>query len=467
MDTTQRHHILQKAFRCLAASVFLASAFSSPHILAQTTSDGSADPSGGLPTTSEPVTAARATSSDPAADPAAPSTASGATPEPIIPRAAATSAPASGSSAGSSGSGLVEPTPTLLPSPATSLAPDAAPTVPTGSLPVDQFAGDEKDMGLGTVALLVLAVAAGVAAAFAVVKSFLRGKTKKNTGDHKQEEKKCDDIQSLIEQKKKELEDAIRGWPEEKLKAMARGVIMKELKKNEDVKGAIEEFESAKKKYDDLKKAIELLERRYDLCMLKLPSATRIKAAIFDLNGVFIQSPKLSERFSEAFHVPAEKFLPALEEVMAKVRLPGAGDLYAYWKPYLEAWGVALTREQLIDFWFKAEKEAVEMTELARELKKKGFKIFILSNNFRERTEYYDKAFPALKEIPGKVYYSWQTGYIKTSEEAHKAILKENDLKPGECIFFDDSEKNVETARKVGIKAYVYKGPEQVREFLG
>lgn len=335
----------------------------------------------------------------------------------------------------------------------------------------DQFTGgNEAGAGSGTIAFALSAVIIGLGGMVLILKSLMRGKAnkniQKNNQENQKEEKRCDDIKSLLEQKKKELEDMLRGWPEEKVKAMAKGVIMKELKKDEDVKKAIEEFEGAKKNYDDLKKAIELLERKYDLCMLKLPSAGRIRAAIFDLNGVFIQSPKLSERFFQEFHVPPEKFLPALDEVMEKVRMPGADDLYAYWKPYFDAWGVAIAREEFFNFWFGAEKEAAEMTELARELKKKGFKIFILSNNFRERTEYYDKTFPLLKEIPEKVYYSWQTGHVKTSEEAHQLILKENNLKPGECIFFDDSERNVETARKIGIKAFIFKDTAQVREFL-
>lgn len=416
--------------------------------LAQMAADGSADPSGGLPATStlqaaSPVTAVRATSS---------------APEPAL----------------SAGSGTA-PEPVSIPNPAPSAVP--GPSVTTPQLPpapqppliqidrANQGMGDER--GTGSIAGIIFAAVAGIGAAFVAVKFLLRGKHNADGNSQKKEDARCDDIRSLLEQKKKELEEMLQKWPEDKLKAMAKGVIMKELKKDEDIKSAIETFEEAKKKYDALKGAIELLERKYDLCMLKLPSAGRVKAAIFDLNGVFIQSPKLSERFLKEFHVPVEKFLPALAEVMAKVRLPGAGDLYAYWKPHFDEWGIALSREQFFDFWFGAEKEASEMTELARELKKKGFRIFILSDNFRERTEYYAKNFPALGEIPEKIYYSWQTGHVKTSAAAHQIILEENDLKPGECIFFDDSQKNIEVARSLGMNAHVFESPAQVKKLLG
>lgn len=53
-----------------------------------------------------------------------------------------------------------------------------------------------------------------------------------------------------------------------------------------------------------------------------------IKAVIFDLNGVFIQSPKLSDRYKEQFGVPIEEFLPVLNEILNKARLPKAGNSF-------------------------------------------------------------------------------------------------------------------------------------------
>ncbi|MDP3710828.1 MAG: HAD-IA family hydrolase [bacterium] len=191
-----------------------------------------------------------------------------------------------------------------------------------------------------------------------------------------------------------------------------------------------------------------------------------IKTIIFDLNGVFIRSPKLSDRFRDKFNVLEEKFLPVLKEIMAKVRLPNAGDTFSYWKPYLEKWGVNLSKEDFFNFWFSAEREVPEMIEIARGLKNEGFKIFILSNNFAERTAYYDKNFSFLKELFGKVYYSWQTGFTKSAPEAYKIVLSENGLKPEECIYFDDSKENVELATSLGIKAFIFEEPEGVVSIL-
>jgi len=190
------------------------------------------------------------------------------------------------------------------------------------------------------------------------------------------------------------------------------------------------------------------------------------KAVIFDLNGVFIKSRKLSERFEEKFSIKQEDFLSVLNEIMPKVRMPNAGDTLSYWKPHFDKWGLNLSKEAFFDFWFSGEKEVLEMISLARELKNRGVKLFILSNNFVERSEFYKNNFPFLQELFEKVYYSWQTGFMKNDEAAYKNLLKGDNLKPEECVYFDDSPANIELAGRLGIKSYLFESAEETREIL-
>ncbi len=191
------------------------------------------------------------------------------------------------------------------------------------------------------------------------------------------------------------------------------------------------------------------------------------KAVIFDLNGVFIVSPKLSDRFRDSFGIQNEQFLPALSDVMAQVRMPGAAPMHTYWQPYFAQWGIAMTEQELMDFWFTAEAENTEMVALARELKGGGARLFVLSNNLNERSAYYDKHFPFLKELFEKQYYSWQTGFVKPDPRCFTTILEENGLAADDCVFFDDSEKNVAAAQALGIEAHAFAGPAMVRRQLG
>jgi putative hydrolase of the HAD superfamily len=190
------------------------------------------------------------------------------------------------------------------------------------------------------------------------------------------------------------------------------------------------------------------------------------KAVIFDLNGVFILSPKLSDRFRDVFGIESDRFVPALKEVMAKVRMPGANGVFFYWHPHFQKWGLEIKEQQLLDFWFNAEEENTEMVMLGRELKQKGVRLFILSNNLRERSTYYNEHFPFLNELFEKQYYSWQTGFIKPDMRGFEMILKENNLEPSDCIFFDDTQQNVEAAKMLGIESYIFESADAVREKL-
>ena len=191
-----------------------------------------------------------------------------------------------------------------------------------------------------------------------------------------------------------------------------------------------------------------------------------IKAIIFDLNGVFIQSPKLSDRFKEELGVSRRIFMTALNATLLLARMPHAPDVYELWKPYLDKWKLNLSRESFLNFWFNAEGGNKDMIDLAEELKSKGFKLFILSNNFKERSEHYAKDFPFFTELFDKIYYSWQTGFLKSNRLAYEIILNENKLNPEEVVFFDDTEKNVELASSLGIQSHIFKSAEDVREKL-
>jgi hypothetical protein len=113
------------------------------------------------------------------------------------------------------------------------------------------------------------------------------------------------------------------------------------------------------------------------------------RAAIFDLNGIFLVGPKLSDKFAEDFGVSETDFLETLGEVMQRVRRPGAGPAFDYWEPALRRWGIDMTEAEFWRYWFGTERPNEEMIALAKEARARGYLVFILSNNFKERAEYY------------------------------------------------------------------------------
>ncbi len=190
-----------------------------------------------------------------------------------------------------------------------------------------------------------------------------------------------------------------------------------------------------------------------------------LKAVIFDLNGIFLQSPKLSERFEQDFHVPVAEFIPKLSAIMDKVRQPNAGGAFEYWKQCLKEWKINLSEEKFWDYWFKSEITSNKMVDFAKSLREKGIKVIILSNNFKERADYY-KDYPWITEAVDKVYFSWQTGFVKPDVRAWQFILTENSLNPEDCIYFDDQQKNLDAANGLGIKSYLFTDEAELEEVV-
>ncbi|MEK7088671.1 MAG: HAD-IA family hydrolase [Patescibacteria group bacterium] len=190
-----------------------------------------------------------------------------------------------------------------------------------------------------------------------------------------------------------------------------------------------------------------------------------IKAIIFDLNGIFIKSRKLGNRFEKDFNVPPSVFLPKLFEIMGKIRKPNAGSAFSYWEPCLKEWNINFTEKEFWDYWFKAEIPSEKMIIFAKKLKEKGKKVIILSNNFKERALYYDH-YPWVHNVVDKVYFSWQTGFIKPDIRAWELVLSENNLKVNECIYFDDKEENLEAAESIGIKSFLFTTEAELEEIV-
>lgn len=187
-----------------------------------------------------------------------------------------------------------------------------------------------------------------------------------------------------------------------------------------------------------------------------------IKAAIFDLNGIFIKSPKLSDRFAVDFGISTDVFLPKLSEIMGKVRQPDAGPAFSYWEPTLREWGVQLSEQDFWDYWFTAETVAEDMVAYARELRARGILVILLSNNFKERADYYGH-YPWINDAVDAAYFSWQTGFVKPDPQAWTHILEMHGLTPEECVYFDDQEKNIRAAEGVGMRAYLATDVNEIR----
>lgn len=96
--------------------------------------------------------------------------------------------------------------------------------------------------------------------------------------------------------------------------------------------------------------------------------------------------------------------------------------------------------------------ERPKVWERVKKLKEKGFGLYLLSNYSEELFAVHTDGLPFVELVDGGVI-SYQIHEIKPNPAIYRHLLQKYQLKPEECLFFDDRPENTEAARKLGMAA--------------
>lgn len=96
------------------------------------------------------------------------------------------------------------------------------------------------------------------------------------------------------------------------------------------------------------------------------------------------------------------------------------------------------------------------------ELRERGEKVYAITNFSREKWAECLIRFPFLQSFDG-VVVSAHERVVKPDPEIYQILFERYGLVAGDCIFIDDSAKNIETARKVGMQAVHFVEPIDLR----
>ncbi|MCB0062616.1 MAG: HAD family phosphatase [Caldilineaceae bacterium] len=184
-----------------------------------------------------------------------------------------------------------------------------------------------------------------------------------------------------------------------------------------------------------------------------------IKAVIFDMGGVLVRTVDPSLRAAaERAHG-----LAAGEAEQLVMNSPAGRDAQHGRITTEELWAQVQSQLALDDdalaafrhaFW-AGDQLDVEMVELIRTLKHKGYQTALLSNFMDELREIVTTRYPmadAFDLIMGSCY----EGIMKPEAEIFRRILTRLGRQPEEAVFIDDFLHNVEGARAVGMHAIHY-----------
>lgn len=91
------------------------------------------------------------------------------------------------------------------------------------------------------------------------------------------------------------------------------------------------------------------------------------------------------------------------------------------------------------------------------DLKKKNYNVYLLSNYPKEIFKLHTECgcFPFIDKVDGKVVSGF-VQKVKPNLDIYEHLLQQYNLIAQECVFIDDREENVETARTIGMKGIVF-----------
>lgn len=194
-----------------------------------------------------------------------------------------------------------------------------------------------------------------------------------------------------------------------------------------------------------------------------------IKNVIFDMGGVLIEWDPI--RFLQRFGVKDDNEIQTILNNTVRKK---------YWTDYdlgridldtlvnkslkglpkhLHKYAILFIRD-----WASVSNPIEGMIEYTNYLKKKGYKLYLLSNAGKNQP-YYFRRFP-YKHFDGRCVSAFY-GVGKPDKEFFDALLNKYKLKAQECVFTDDMKANIAAANSYGIKAYQFKSAKQIKKDFG
>ena len=114
---------------------------------------------------------------------------------------------------------------------------------------------------------------------------------------------------------------------------------------------------------------------------------------------------------------------------------------------------------------FGDSKKNIENLEYIKTLKEKGYRLYLLTNITEDSYNYISSSIN-IREIFDGGIYAYNEHSVKQNQDTYNLLVDKFGLNKEETIFFDDKEKNVIAANKMGLKSYVFTSIDDVEKKL-
>ncbi len=191
-----------------------------------------------------------------------------------------------------------------------------------------------------------------------------------------------------------------------------------------------------------------------------------ITTIIFDLSEVYLKGLIGVEHHLEPIlKMSPNKIYPKLTGENFNQLMNGKISEEEYWQKIIKNKGFDIEVEHFKSA-IRANFEEIGGTrEIIEKLKLGEFKLGLLSVHAKEWVDYCEEKFDYHKLFHSTMY-SFEVGISKPDKKAYELILEKLKVKPEECLFIDDKEKNIIAAEELGIKTIHFKGSNQLKKEL-
>jgi len=110
-----------------------------------------------------------------------------------------------------------------------------------------------------------------------------------------------------------------------------------------------------------------------------------------------------------------------------------------------------MSYEEWIEAWMDNYSINLTGMKLLEKLKKKGNKVYILSNLAEYNKIAIEKKFPDFFSLCERNFFSYELGLFKPDINIFNEVSRIINEKPENCVFLDDMEENVSGARNAGM----------------
>jgi len=194
-----------------------------------------------------------------------------------------------------------------------------------------------------------------------------------------------------------------------------------------------------------------------------------VRAVVFDLGGVLVEwDPR--HLFRKLF--PGDE--AGMEHFLATVCTPDWNEEMDAGRSFAEATAALQRRfpdhaDRIAAFWDRWDEMCpgpiAGGPELLHEVKAEGLPVYALSNWSAETWPRVQQRFDFFQAFDG-IVISGAIGLKKPDPGIYRHLIDAYALEPGATLFIDDSARNVEAARAVGLQAIRFESATQVRREL-